>query len=114
MNQNYDFQTCSLETFCLLFQVEKLQAHWEDSHTKLTDRALQLQNMYKDSSDWLEARKRVELLIKKANEKLESWKKVDDLKGQNADVKVMQKEHNIYFMTQDKLCHETSQCACVP
>lgn len=93
MNYDYDFQTCSLETFCVLFQVEKLQAHWEDSHTKLTDRVLQLQNMYKDSSDWLEARKRVEPLIKKANEKLESWKKVshsaDDLKGQNADVKVM-------------------------
>jgi len=57
------------------------------------DRVLQLQNMYKDSSDWLEARKRVEPLIKKANEKLESGKKmshsVDDLKGQNADVKVM-------------------------
>lgn len=88
------FQTCSLEMFCLLlFQVEKLQAHWEDSHTKLTNRVLQLQNMHKDSTDWLEARKRVEPLIKRANEKLESWNKVshsvDDLKSQNADVKVM-------------------------
>ncbi|KTG33834.1 hypothetical protein cypCar_00016724 [Cyprinus carpio] len=96
MNYVYDFQTCSLETFCLLFQVEKLQAHWEDSHTKLTDRVLQLHNMYKDSSDWLEARKRVEPLIKKANEKLEGWKKVshsaDDLKGQNADVKQLSKD----------------------
>ncbi len=75
MNYDYDFHTCSLETFCLLFQVEKLQAHWEDSHSKLTDRVLQLQNMYKDSSDWLEARKRVEPLIKKANENWRAGKK---------------------------------------
>uniref|UniRef100_A0AAR2KC62 Dystrophin n=1 Tax=Pygocentrus nattereri TaxID=42514 RepID=A0AAR2KC62_PYGNA len=55
-------------------QIDKLQAHWEDSHTKLLDRVLQLQNMHQDSSDWLEARKRVEPLIKQANEKLEVWK----------------------------------------
>ncbi|TRZ02504.1 hypothetical protein DNTS_000081 [Danionella cerebrum] len=76
--------------------VEKLQAHWEDTFSKVTARLLQLQNMYTDSSDWLEARKRVEPLIKKANEKLESWKKVshsvDDLKSQNADVKQLSKD----------------------
>ncbi|XP_057187046.1 dystrophin [Triplophysa rosa] len=77
-------------------RIEKLQAHWEDSHTKLTDRVLQLQNMHQDSSDWLEARKRVEPLIKKANDKLEGWKTVshstDDLKGQNADVKQLSRD----------------------
>ncbi|RXN10779.1 dystrophin-like isoform X4 [Labeo rohita] len=95
--QNLKNKTNNPETRATITdRIEKLQAHWEDSHTKLTNRVLQLQNMYKDSSDWLEARKRVEPLIKKANEKLESWKKVshsmDDLKGQNADVKQLSKD----------------------
>ncbi|KAK7166628.1 hypothetical protein R3I93_006395 [Phoxinus phoxinus] len=95
--QNLKNKTNNPETRATITErIEKLQAHWEDSHTKLIDRVLQLQNMYKDSSDWLEARKRVEPLIKKANEKLESWKKishsVDDLKGQNADVKQLSKD----------------------
>uniref|UniRef100_A0A672L0X9 Dystrophin n=1 Tax=Sinocyclocheilus grahami TaxID=75366 RepID=A0A672L0X9_SINGR len=75
--QNLKNKTNNPETRATITdRIEKLQAHWEDSHAKLTDRVLQLQKMYKDSSDWLEARKRVEPLIKKANEKLESWKKV--------------------------------------
>uniref|UniRef100_A0A8C1LAM7 Dystrophin n=1 Tax=Cyprinus carpio TaxID=7962 RepID=A0A8C1LAM7_CYPCA len=95
--QNLKNKTNNPETRATITdRIEKLQAHWEDSHTKLTDRVLQLHNMYKDSSDWLEARKRVEPLIKKANEKLEGWKKVshsaDDLKGQNADVKQLSKD----------------------
>uniref|UniRef100_A0A673GNC6 Dystrophin-like n=1 Tax=Sinocyclocheilus rhinocerous TaxID=307959 RepID=A0A673GNC6_9TELE len=95
--QNLKNKTNNPETRATITdRIENLQAHWEDSHAKLTDRVLQLQNMYKDSSDWLEARKRVEPLIKKANEKLESWKKVshsaDDLKGINADVKQLSKD----------------------
>ncbi|XP_056317990.1 dystrophin-like isoform X1 [Danio aesculapii] len=95
--QNLKNKTNNPETRATITdRIEKLQAHWEDSHAKLTARVLTLQNMYKDSSDWLEARKRVEPFIKKANEKLESWKKVshsvEDLKGQNADVKQLSKD----------------------
>ncbi|XP_016129904.1 dystrophin-like [Sinocyclocheilus grahami] len=95
--QNMKNKTNNPETRATITdRIEKLQAHWEDSHTKLMNRVLQLQNMHKDSSDWLEARKRVEPLIKRANEKLESWNKVshsvDDLKGQNADVKQLSKD----------------------
>uniref|UniRef100_A0A671RXS4 Dystrophin-like n=1 Tax=Sinocyclocheilus anshuiensis TaxID=1608454 RepID=A0A671RXS4_9TELE len=74
--QNMKNKTNNPETRATITdRIEKLQAHWEDSHTKLTNRVLQLQNMHKDSSDWLEARKWVEPLIKRANEKLESWNK---------------------------------------
>uniref|UniRef100_A0A8C1XLS5 Dystrophin n=1 Tax=Cyprinus carpio TaxID=7962 RepID=A0A8C1XLS5_CYPCA len=95
--QNLKNKTNNPETRATITdRIEKLQAHWEDSHTKLTNRVLQLQNMHKDSTDWLEARKRVEPLIKRANEKLESWNKVshsvDDLKSQNADVKQLSKD----------------------
>ncbi|KAI5619629.1 dystrophin isoform X7 [Silurus asotus] len=57
-------------------RIEKLQAHWEDSHTKLMDRILQLQNMYQDSKEWLDAQKTVESHIKQASEKLEGLKEV--------------------------------------
>ncbi|XP_051982361.1 dystrophin isoform X4 [Xyrauchen texanus] len=95
--QNLKNKTNNPETRATITDhIEKLQAHWEDSHTKLMDRVLKLQNMHQDSSNWLEARKRVEPLIKKANEKLDSWKKVshsiENLKGQNADVKQLSKD----------------------
>ncbi|KAI5090181.1 dystrophin isoform 1, partial [Silurus meridionalis] len=57
-------------------RIEKLQAHWEDSHTKLMDRIMQLQNMYQDSKEWLDAEKTAESHIKQASEKLEGLKEV--------------------------------------
>ncbi|XP_056157526.1 LOW QUALITY PROTEIN: dystrophin-like [Lampris incognitus] len=73
-------------------RIDRLQAHWEDSQTKLSDRTKQLHNMVQDSTDWLEAKKRVEPLIKRASDRLESWQEisytVDALKKQNAELKV--------------------------
>ena len=50
--------------------------------------------MLKDSGHWLDAKKEVEPLLQRANNKLESWKEisytVDALKKQNADLKVRQ------------------------
>lgn len=72
--------------------VDRLQAHWEDSHTKLLDRMKQLHNMQQDSIDWLDAKKRVDLHISRASDRLESWLEitytVDELKKQNAELKV--------------------------
>lgn len=72
--------------------VDSLQAHWEDSQTKLLDRLRQLHSMQQDSINWLDARKRVELHISRANAWLESWPgityTVDDVKKQNAELKV--------------------------
>ncbi|XP_053333050.1 dystrophin isoform X2 [Clarias gariepinus] len=67
-------------------QIEKLQAHWEDSHSKLMDRIIQLQNMYQDSKDWLDAKNVVEAHVKQANEKLEGCKQVTP-SGDHANVK---------------------------
>lgn len=48
--------------------------------------------MLQDSSDWLEARKRVDHHISRANERLESWQEitytVEAVKKQNAELKV--------------------------
>ncbi|XP_017573216.1 dystrophin isoform X2 [Pygocentrus nattereri] len=88
-------------------QIDKLQAHWEDSHTKLLDRVLQLQNMHQDSSDWLEARKRVEPLIKQANEKLEVWKgtsqSADDLKKLAKNIQQWQAQMDVTNELANKL-----------
>ncbi|TSK17770.1 Dystrophin [Bagarius yarrelli] len=69
-------------------QIEKLQAHWEDSHAKLTARVNQLQNMYQDSKNWLDAKEMVASHIKQANEKLEGWKDVSS-RVPPADVKLL-------------------------
>ncbi|XP_041822402.1 dystrophin isoform X9 [Chelmon rostratus] len=77
-------------------RIDRLQTHWEDSQTKLSDRTKQLHNMLQDSTDWLDAKKGVDHLIKRASERLESWQEitynVDALKKQNADLKLFLKE----------------------
>uniref|UniRef100_A0A4W6EVZ2 Dystrophin n=1 Tax=Lates calcarifer TaxID=8187 RepID=A0A4W6EVZ2_LATCA len=75
-------------------RIDRLQTHWEDSQTKLSDRMKQLHNMMEDSTDWLNAKKGVDHLLKRANERLESWQEitytVDALKKQNLFVKELQ------------------------
>ncbi|KAJ8400755.1 hypothetical protein AAFF_G00391090 [Aldrovandia affinis] len=77
-------------------RIDKLQTQWEEVHGRLTDRCAQLQRMLKDSGHWLDAKKEVEPLLQRANDKLESWREisytVDALKKQNADLKHFVKE----------------------
>lgn len=72
--------------------VDRLQAHWEDSQTKLSDRTKQLHNMAQDSTEWLNAKKGADHVIKRASGRLESWQEItytaDGLKRQNAELKV--------------------------
>ncbi|CAN9498333.1 unnamed protein product [Ophioblennius macclurei] len=77
-------------------RIDRLQTHWEDSQTRLSDRTKQLHNMLQDSTNWLDARKKVDPLVKRASERLESWQEitytVDTLKKQNAELKLFVKE----------------------
>ncbi|XP_078147159.1 dystrophin isoform X1 [Centroberyx gerrardi] len=91
--QNLKNKTSNQETRnAITERIDRLQAHWEDSQTKLSDRTKQLHNMLQDSTDWLEAKKGVDPLIKRASDRLESWKEisytVDALKKQNAELKL--------------------------
>uniref|UniRef100_A0A3B4ZYA5 Dystrophin n=1 Tax=Stegastes partitus TaxID=144197 RepID=A0A3B4ZYA5_9TELE len=95
--QNLKNKTGNQETRnAITERIDRLQTHWEDSQTKLSDRKKQLHNMLQDSTNWLDAKKRVEPLIKQANDRLESWQgityTVDALKKQNADLKLFVKE----------------------
>nr|XP_046237962.1 dystrophin isoform X12 [Scatophagus argus] len=77
-------------------RIDRLQTHWEDSQTKLSDRMKQLHNMLQDSTDWLDAKKGVDQHIKRATERLDSWQEitytVDALRKQNAELKLFLKE----------------------
>uniref|UniRef100_A0A3B3CHW7 Dystrophin n=1 Tax=Oryzias melastigma TaxID=30732 RepID=A0A3B3CHW7_ORYME len=57
-------------------RIDRLQTHWEDSQTKLSDRTKQLLNMLQDSTNWLDHRKEVDRLTKEASERLESWQEI--------------------------------------
>uniref|UniRef100_A0A3Q1GBC1 Dystrophin n=1 Tax=Acanthochromis polyacanthus TaxID=80966 RepID=A0A3Q1GBC1_9TELE len=95
--QNLKNKTSNQETRnAITERIDRLQTHWEDSQTKLSDRKKQLHNMLQDSTNWLDAKKRVDPLIKQASERLESWQgityTVDALKKQNAELKLFVKE----------------------
>ncbi|XP_044044300.1 dystrophin isoform X12 [Siniperca chuatsi] len=95
--QNLKNKTSNQETRnAITERIDRLQTHWEDSQTKLSDRTKQLHNMLQDSTDWLDAKKGVDHLIKRASERLESWQEitytVEALKKLNAELKLFVKE----------------------
>uniref|UniRef100_A0A671Z392 Dystrophin n=1 Tax=Sparus aurata TaxID=8175 RepID=A0A671Z392_SPAAU len=77
-------------------RIDRLQNHWEDSQTKLSDRTKQLHNMLQDSTEWLDAKRGVDHHIKQASERLESWQEItytmEDVKRQNTELKLILKE----------------------
>ncbi|XP_041114936.1 dystrophin isoform X1 [Polyodon spathula] len=76
--------------------IDKIQVQWEEVQGLLQNRRQQLQEMLKDSSQWLEAKQEAEQVLERAKAKLDSWKEVsytvDALKKQNADLKQFVKE----------------------
>ncbi|XP_004086056.1 dystrophin isoform X2 [Oryzias latipes] len=81
-------------------RIDRLQTHWEDSQTKVSERVKQLLNMLQDSTNWLNSRKDVDHLTKKASERLESWQEitysVDTLRRQHGDLKVFIKDLKLW------------------
>ncbi|XP_053170341.1 dystrophin isoform X2 [Scomber japonicus] len=95
--QNLKNKTSNQETRnAITERIDRLQTHWEDSQTKLSDRTKQLHNMLQDSTEWLDCKNRVDHLIKQASDRLESWQEitytVDALKKQNAELKLFVKD----------------------
>ncbi|KAI9525953.1 hypothetical protein NQZ68_002501 [Dissostichus eleginoides] len=95
--QNLKNKTCNQDTRnAITERMDRLQAHWEDSQTKLSDRTKQLHNMLHDSTDWLDAKKEADHFIKLASERLESWQEitytVEALKRQNSELKSFVRE----------------------
>uniref|UniRef100_A0AAQ4PPR1 Dystrophin n=1 Tax=Gasterosteus aculeatus aculeatus TaxID=481459 RepID=A0AAQ4PPR1_GASAC len=95
--QNLKNKTSNQETRnAITERIDRLQTHWEDSQTKLYDRTKQVHSMQRDSTDWLDAKKGVDPLVKRASERMECWQEitytVDTLKKQNAELKLFARE----------------------
>lgn len=78
--------------FLCILPVDKIQSQWDEVHGYLQNRRQQLQEMLKDSTQWLEAKREAEQVLEQAKAKLESWKEisytVEALKKQNTELKV--------------------------
>ncbi|KAM6893658.1 dystrophin [Xenentodon cancila] len=95
--QNLKNKTSNQETRnAITERIDRLQTHWEESQTKLSDRMKQLLNMLQDSRNWLDSKREMDHLIKQASERLESWQEitysVDALKQQHADLRLLMKK----------------------
>ncbi|XP_072296331.1 dystrophin isoform X3 [Eucyclogobius newberryi] len=77
-------------------RIDRLQAHWEDCQTKVSDRVKQLHNMLQDSTDWLDSKRDADQVIRLARDRLdvlpEITHTVDEVERQNAELKMLAKE----------------------
>ncbi|KAM9327399.1 dystrophin isoform 2-T2 [Pholidichthys leucotaenia] len=95
--QNLKNKTSNQETRnAITERIDRLQTHWEDSQTKLSDRMKQLHNMLQDSTNWLDAKRGADHIIRRASERLDAWQEitytVDAVKKQNAELKQFVRE----------------------
>ncbi|XP_072370087.1 dystrophin isoform X9 [Scyliorhinus torazame] len=95
--QNLKNKTTNQEARAIITdRIEKVQTQWDDVQNRLQSRTQQLQEMLKDSNQWLEAKQEAEERLEKARIKQSSWKEmsytVEILMKQNADVKQLMKE----------------------
>ncbi|XP_069746216.1 dystrophin isoform X6 [Narcine bancroftii] len=90
--QNLKNKTTNQEARAIITdRIEKVQAQWDEVQSQLQTRTQQLQDMLKDSSQWLEVKQKAEELLEKARTKQGSWKEMsytmEILLKQNTDVK---------------------------
>ncbi|KAI1241541.1 hypothetical protein IHE44_0005016 [Lamprotornis superbus] len=95
--QNLKNKTSNQEARTIITDcIEKIQSQWDEVHGYLQSRRQQLQEMLKDSTQWLEAKREAEQVLEQAKAKLESWKEisytVEALKKQNTELKQFSKE----------------------
>ncbi|KAM6095627.1 dystrophin isoform 10-T10 [Chlamydotis macqueenii] len=95
--QNLKNKTSNQEARTIITdRIEKIQSQWDEVHGHLQSRRQQLQEMLKDSTQWLEAKQEAEHILEQAKAKLESWKEisytVEALKKQNTELKQFSKE----------------------
>ncbi|XP_078264997.1 dystrophin isoform X3 [Rhinoraja longicauda] len=95
--QNLKNKTTNQEARAIITdRIEKVQSQWDEVQSRLQSRTQQLQEMLKDSNQWLEAKQEAEELLEKARTKQGSWKEmsytIDILMKQNADIKQFVRE----------------------
>ncbi|XP_074076386.1 dystrophin isoform X6 [Macrotis lagotis] len=77
-------------------RIEKIQSQWDEVQEHLQRRRQQLNEMLKDSAQWLEAKKEAEWTLEKAKARLESWKEIpysmEGIRKQSTEIKQLSKE----------------------
>ncbi|XP_033616290.1 dystrophin isoform X2 [Fukomys damarensis] len=77
-------------------QIERIQNQWDEVHEHLQNRRQQLNEMLKDSTQWLEAKEEAEQVTGQARAKLESWKEapytVDAIQKKITETKQLAKD----------------------
>ncbi|KAM9032123.1 dystrophin isoform 5-T5 [Sarcophilus harrisii] len=77
-------------------RIEKIQSQWDEVQEHLQRRRQQLNEMLKDSAQWLEAKKEAEWTLEKAKARLESWKEIpytmEGIRKQSTEIKQLAKE----------------------
>ncbi|XP_051035312.1 dystrophin-like, partial [Phodopus roborovskii] len=75
--QNLKNKTSNQEARTIITdQIERIQNQWDEVQEHLQIRRQQLNEMLKDSTQWIEAKEKVEQFIGQAKSKLDSWKEV--------------------------------------
>uniref|UniRef100_A0A4W3GT32 Dystrophin n=1 Tax=Callorhinchus milii TaxID=7868 RepID=A0A4W3GT32_CALMI len=95
--QNLKNKTTNQEARAVITdRIEKVQTQWDEVQNRLQARTLQLQEMLKDSNQWLEAKQEAEEHLERAKTKQGTGKvmsyTVDSLMKQNAELKQFFKE----------------------
>ena len=79
--------------------VERIQIQWDEVQEQLQNRRQQLNEMLKDSTQWLEAKEEAEQVIAQARGHLDSWKEgphtMDAIQKKITETKVSIK-HSFY------------------
>ncbi|XP_053311034.1 dystrophin isoform X1 [Spea bombifrons] len=104
--QNLKNKTSSPEARAVITdRIDKIQNQWEEVQCRLQNRRQELQEMLKDSNQWLDARGEAEQVLEKAKRRIDSWKEisytVEALKKQNTDLKQFCKELRQWQMNVD-------------
>nr|XP_044619137.1 dystrophin [Equus asinus] len=73
--QNLKNKTSNQEARTIITdRIERIQSQWDEVQEHLQNRRQQLNEMLKDSTQWLEAKEEAEQVLGQARAKLESWK----------------------------------------
>ncbi|CAD7681913.1 unnamed protein product [Nyctereutes procyonoides] len=95
--QNLKNKTSNQEARTIITdRIERIQSQWDEVQEHLQNRRQQLNEMLKDSTQWLEAKEEAEQVLGQARAKLESWKEapytVDAIQKKITETKQLAKD----------------------
>ncbi|XP_021088645.2 dystrophin isoform X3 [Mesocricetus auratus] len=95
--QNLKNKTSNQEARAIITdRIERIQNQWDEVQEHLQNRRQQLNEMLKDSTQWLEAKEKAEQFIGQAKARLDSWKEgphtMDEIQKKITETKLLAKD----------------------